>query len=905
MDEFDKKILESSNIIDNHFKKITKENRCEESVEILPHLRNFCELILYKIYNQENSSNLLQTQENLTTVRKYIKEKYHSFYEFHTFLDAGPGHVFCGKDHSESLMIKYVPKLIELKIFIKEKYNLDILVSIDKFPLNLDDSLIKFYKKILSAMISNNSIITNKTKDLYFIKKKALKYICGRIFYEYVLDISDDKPNKFNTIIAYSFTNITLNYDMIFSIDTKEIELLGKNINILIIKDYEIAIRPCAFKNLLSLININLNIKSRTLVYKDLMSVIKKQNCNLLKLIENSISFSSRNDLYSKFVDEIRLFILNNKRGVCLIRYLLLSMRNSTIIIQKNKYKYKNSGYLNPYFDYLPITSGSLGFDKDPVAFNPRGDAPTFYEINQIVDVSDYKESVLYKSIEEYINSRNLLFVTKEEISIGTDDIDNYIKTFNSKLTNYYSGNEIIKVGNKYTIKFYLEDSLFVFNEFYKFIGKEKLKVKTSSNFSLSNEQRNVINTAFNNKSICFLCGSAGTGKSTVIKEFIECNKNEYSIICLTTTNTAKNNLMSSINTEDVNFYNIATYIKNLENKNQFNITLTAQIIILDEASFISTEDMAKILRANPNAIYLIVGDPYQIESIKFGNWYELALKLFKNKNVVYELKESHRTDSKELLKVWNLVRNDVGNGNDTKLIELLSGYNITKRFNDDSIFKLNKHQIILCLGYEGIYGINNLNRYLQISNLNTEHVFQQHVYKVEDPIVFIVNDYEEYGIYNNLNGVISEITEDEEYIFFKIEVSNKLFFFGKIDDEISILDNIITIRKKKNTYEDYDDDLNNRVKLPFQIAYAMSMHKAQGLEYDNVKIIITKDNEEYISKSIFYTAITRARKNLEIYWDPEVENSVVNNMKEADINKKSDLDDIKRLINEKNLFNI
>lgn len=905
MNNTDEKILELSSVIDEHFNKVTKENRAKESVEILPNLRNFCELILYKIYNEENNCDLLQTQGNLTQVRQYIKEKYHSFYEFHTFLDAGPGHIFCGKDHSESLMIKYIPKLIELKIFIKERYNLDTLCSINKFPLELDDSLVKFYIKILSAMTLNNNIIPNKTKDLYYIKKKSMKYLCGKVFYEYVLDISDDKPNKFNTIVAYSFINITLNYDMIFSIYPQMINLLERNVKILIIKDYEIAIRPCAFKNLISLIDVNLNIKSRTLVYRDLMNVIKKQNCNLLKIIEDSIPFSSRNDLYSKFVDEIRLFISKDQKGVNLVKYLLLSMRNSTIILQKNKYRYKNSDYLNPYFDYLPITSGSLEFDKDPVAFNPRGDAPTFYEINQIINVSDYKESILYKSIEEYINSRNLLFVPQEEIYTGNENINDCINKFNSKLTSYYSSNEIIKVGNKITIKFYLEDSLFVFSEFNKLIEEEKIKVNTSENFSLSDEQRNVINNAFKSKSICFLCGSAGTGKSTVIREFIECNKTTYSIICLTTTNTAKNNLMSSINTVGVNFYNIATYVRNLENKGQFNIIPTAQIIILDEASFISTVDMAKILRANPNSIYLIVGDPYQIESIQFGNWYELALNLFKNKNVVYELKEAHRTNSKELLQVWNLVRNVVGKGNDTKLIELLSGYNITKRFNDDSIFELNKNQIILCLGYEGIYGINNLNRYLQISNSNPEHIFQQQIYKVNDPIVFIINDYEKYGIYNNLNGIISEITEDDEYIYFKIDVLKNMKHFGKIDDEISILDNIITIRKKKNTYEDYDDDLNNRVKLPFQIAYAMSMHKAQGLEYDNVKIIITKDNEEYISKNIFYTAITRAKHKLEIYWDPEIENSVINNMKEADINKKSDLGDIKRLVNEKKLFKI
>ena len=63
---------------------------------------------------------------------------------------------------------------------------------------------------------------------------------------------------------------------------------------------------------------------------------------------------------------------------------------------------------------------------------------------------------------------------------------------------------------------------------------------------------------------------------------------------------------------------------------------------------------------------------------------------------------------------------------------------------------------------------------------------------------------------------------------------------------------------------------------MPFQVAYAVSIHKAQGLEYDNVKIVITDANEDDITHSIFYTAVTRARKHLRIFWTPETQQSVL-----------------------------
>ncbi len=76
---------------------------------------------------------------------------------------------------------------------------------------------------------------------------------------------------------------------------------------------------------------------------------------------------------------------------------------------------------------------------------------------------------------------------------------------------------------------------------------------------------------------------------------------------------------------------------------------------------------------------------------------------------------------------------------------------------------------------------------------------------------------------------------------------------------------------KKKNAGDDEDAETN----VPFQIAYAVSIHKAQGLEYNSVKNVITKEVDEMITHNTFYTAIARARENLKVYWTPESQQKI------------------------------
>ncbi len=77
----------------------------------------------------------------------------------------------------------------------------------------------------------------------------------------------------------------------------------------------------------------------------------------------------------------------------------------------------------------------------------------------------------------------------------------------------------------------------------------------------------------------------------------------------------------------------------------------------------------------------------------------------------------------------------------------------MTEEISDDIFLRFRKNEVVLCLNYDGLYGINNINRYLQASNPNDAFEYQQNLYKVGDPVVFITNDYSAYGIYNNLSG--------------------------------------------------------------------------------------------------------------------------------------------------------
>src|SRR5699024_8964212 len=152
------------------------------------------------------------------------------------------------------------------------------------------------------------------------------------------------------------------------------------------------------------------------------------------------------------------------------------------------------------------------------------------------------------------------------------------------------------------------------------------------------------------------------------------------------------------------------TIAKFLSNR---NLDTECDILFIDECSTVSNNDMRKVLEKANFKLLVLVGDVYQIESIYFGNWFSIAQK-FVPATSVFELTYPYRTTNQDLLTVWDRIRR-----RDDAMLEPLVKNGYVARL-DESIFEHSTDdKIILCLNYDGLYGINNINRFLQNSNPN------------------------------------------------------------------------------------------------------------------------------------------------------------------------------------------
>ena len=318
---------------------------------------------------------------------------------------------------------------------------------------------------------------------------------------------------------------------------------------------------------------------------------------------------------------------------------------------------------------------------------------------------------------------------------------------------------------------------------------------------------------------------------------------------------------------------------------NRSNETVDSDIVFIDECSTIDNRSMFRLLqKVKSDALFVLVGDIYQIESIDFGNWFYYAKSII-SQSAIVELTSTWRTEDNDLKGLWEEVRK-IGINITEKLV-------IDGPFSEEISTKLFKdkkdEEIVLCLNYDGRFGLNNINNYFQDLNASSEaYHWYEWSYKVNDPVLF--NDTKRFpSLYNNLKGKILGIEQDEDSITFKIEVFKILTAFDA-SREFEIcehLDNstIIKFTVYENRGGATDDDREEarmRSIIPFQIAYAVSIHKSQGLEYDDVRIVIPKENADKITHGVFYTAITRAKRKLKIYWHPDTMDLVIKNIKGA-----------------------
>jgi ATP-dependent exoDNAse (exonuclease V) alpha subunit len=392
-------------------------------------------------------------------------------------------------------------------------------------------------------------------------------------------------------------------------------------------------------------------------------------------------------------------------------------------------------------------------------------------------------------------------------------------------------------------------------------------------------EKKKALRSMFDKSSVAMIYGSAGTGKSTLINHISNLFKAQ-SKLYLANTNPAVDNMKRrvAIQTDATDFMTITKFVKKQGNRTKYDI------LIIDECSTVNNSDMREVIEKAEFSLLVLVGDVYQIEAIRFGNWFYIA-KGFLPQTSIYELVVPYRSrHNQELQVLWDRVRSM-----DDTILEAIVRRDYSETLNASIFEHAEIDEIVLCLNYDGLYGINNINRFLQETNPNIGVTWGLLQYKVGDPVLF--NEIERFAplIYNNTKGWIAGIKVIHNQIQFDIEVDKPISGLDTPHYDFVLLPNSTSgrpiIRFAVDDYRSIGDNREVPITaiVPFQVAYAVSIHKAQGLEYNSVKIVITDEIEENITHSIFYTAITRARKKLKMYWSPEVEQKVLSRIKPRD----------------------
>lgn len=879
MEQVDTYIANINKVICSNISAFCNVSRGFLSQNILSQLRNLVDHTALKAFS--NGRDIAITYQNIEQANQFVHTKgnLNFLYKFHKLLQITTSHYTLDPENSERLMLKYYEYLLKIKSYLYSVHNLTVLENIAQFPLNTDTTLKEYYEKIAEQLQQPPYLRKNSYNDRYYILKSRPFFVSEEIYYEVTFSLASNRTSKFDRLIAFTKHDISTNYATKLLISESCIQILGKQMPILIIDDWEISIRPCELNNFAKIFGIHHEFGNSKEI-SGLMTFLTKSKLSLVEFIDSpqhyyqktitQITKSAKNVYFLPILDRCRKMSELNLPRNNVIRYLLHKLHN---VIVKQQYSTKKCEKLSNLF----LSCSCIPFDQIPYNTSLVNHNPRLSDLFQCIDPINRESELFARFIRNNIEIKNQLYTNEKELEQFVN-IDKLIREYNAKL--YFpkhASRQLLSFHDHIYIQDYENDTIEIIRQIQarsaesvnNYTNSVDVWLQTSTYDIDCKEKKESLRYLFAKSRVALIYGSAGTGKSTMINH-ISNFLNDKKKIYLANTNPAVDNLKRKVNAANCCFMTITKFISS-GNKDK-----VCDVLFIDECSTVSNKDMLKVLNDAEFRLLVLVGDIFQIESITFGNWFGAA-KAFVPQSAVFELEQPYRSKNKNLLTLWQKVRNI-----DNDILEHITRNNYSATLNESIFEKTEKDEIILCLNYDGLYGINNINRFLQSCNPHEPIQWGIQTYKVGDPVLFNESNRFAPIIYNNMKGQIIAIDKTEDVIRFDIEVMDAII--NELDVEEYDFDLVevssngypiirFTVNRLKST--DDDNDSSDTI-VPFQIAYAVSIHKAQGLEYDSVKIIITNEIEELITHNIFYTAITRAKERLKIYWTPETEHKIL-----------------------------
>ncbi len=347
---------------------------------------------------------------------------------------------------------------------------------------------------------------------------------------------------------------------------------------------------------------------------------------------------------------------------------------------------------------------------------------------------------------------------------------------------------------------------------------------------------------------VMVLTGGPGTGKTTVTKGIIAMYQEQgFKILLAAPTGRAAKRMTEATGIEAKTIHRLLEckppegYQKNNENP------LEGDVLVVDECSMIDILLMNSLLKAVPENMRLVfAGDINQLPSVGPGNVLRDIIdsgrfpvirlnKIFRQAQSSRIIMNSHRINAGTMP--------DISNGRNTDFffiqketpeqaaeeIVTLVKYNLPK------YYKIPASQIqVLAPLQRGTAGAANLNIVLQEAlNPSGAGIRRSgYIFRQNDKVMQIKNNYDK-EVFNGDIGIIERVNLEERTL-------------------------IIDFDGRHIEYEDMELD-------EIVLAYATTIHKAQGSEYPVVVMPLLMEHYVMLQRNLVYTGITRAKKILVI----------------------------------------
>ena len=429
--------------------------------------------------------------------------------------------------------------------------------------------------------------------------------------------------------------------------------------------------------------------------------------------------------------------------------------------------------------------------------------------------------------------------------------------------------------------------------KYIKNIKKEIGKIEIIDDIDLSEKQKEAIEAA-NDNNITIITGGPGTGKTTIIRSIIEIYeaKGNKTVLCAPTGRAAKR-ITETTGKEastlhrllEIGKFDDDIYLK--KDRDYQGTPIDADLVIVDETSMVDMFLMNYLLSSLYKGTKLIlVGDSDQLPSVGPGSVLKDLIesekiatihldKVFRQAAKSQIVVNAHRVnEGKNFLAKEELSEDSkqdffvINETNQEKILYQILSL-CTGRLQSYGDYDFFKNIQVLTPTKKGMLGTRELNMYLQ-NALNPESKFKDEkrangaIYRVGDRIMQIKNNYDitwekenlnkeegiEYGtgVFNGEIGTVIEINEKEKAIVIKFD-----------DEKVAVYE-----------YADLEQ---------IEHSYAITIHKAQGSEFDVVIMCVPRTAPILLTRNLLYTGITRAKELLIVIGDKNVTDFMIQNV--------------------------